>query len=179
MGNIKSCCLQFCPPNKENEDTYNERSRLLNDPTGSGRLSEDDQISSTEGPYNSFSGSYNPKNNPSNKWSRTLQKMTVNVIDVSTAYVPAIEQSELLDRQKHYTNKIVSSKMVFSLKSKQNRQKRLQRKSTIDAKKIQVAESINVDDILFMNQLSEKISDAVYRGFQIDVKEELVVQFNP
>lgn len=178
MGNLKSCCLQICPPSKE-EDPYGERARILSDPT-EGRLSEDNyQISSSnERIYGTMDyGSKNSQTN--NKWNRTLQKMTVNVIDVSTTYVPAMEQSELLERQKAYTNKINSSRLTFLLKNKQNRVKRLQRKSNLDAKKLQVTESINVEDIIFMNQLSEKLADAVNRGFQIDIKEELVVQFNP
>ena len=179
MGNIKSCCLQICPPNKENdEDPYGERTRILSDPT-EGRLSEDDyQISSSnERIYGTMD--YGSKNNQTNKWNRTLQKMTVNVIDVSTTYVPAMEQSELVERQKSYMNKIVNSKLVFILRNKQNKQKRLQRKANLDTKKLQITESINVDDILFMNQLTDKIADSVNRGFLIDVKEDLVVQFNP
>lgn len=178
MGNLKSCCLQICPPNKENEDPYGERTRMLSDPTD-GRLSEDDyQINSSNDRLYGTMSDYNSKNNQTTKWNRTLQKMTISVIDVSTAYVPAMEQSELLERQKAYTNKIISSKMLFMLKNKQNRQRRLQRRAHLDAKKQQVTESINVDDILFMNQLTDKIADAVNRGFQIDIKEELVVHFN-
>lgn len=183
MGNIKSCCLQICPPNKENEDPYNERARILSDPTADGRLSEDEDYqigSSNERIYGTMDGYGQKNNHQSNKWNRTLQKMTVNVIDVSsTAYVPVMEQSELLERQKAYQNKINNSKIVFNLKSKQNRQKRLQRKQNIDPKKLQANDSINVEDILFINQLSDKIADAVKRGFVIDVKEDLIVQFNP
>jgi len=180
MGNYTSCCLQFCPPNKENEeDPYGERARILSDPND-GRLSEDDyNINSSSEPGGYGTMSDHTKNNQTNKWNRTLQKMTVNVIDVSTTYIPAMEQSELLERQKAYANKIAGSKMQFTLKNKQNRQKRLTRKTNLDAKKLQVIESINVDDILFMNQLADRIADAVHRGFQIDVQEELVVQFNP
>lgn len=176
MGNLKSCCLQFCPPTKDNEDPFDERTPLR-DPNEN-HLSEDDYHTSNSN-ERIYQRDYGTQNNQNNNWNRTLQKMTVSVIDISTTYVPAMEQSELLERQKAYSNKIVSSKMTFLLKNKQNRAKRLQRKSNLDTKKLQVTESINVKDILFMNQLADKIADAVNRGFQIDVKEELIVQFNP
>lgn len=96
-------------------------------------------------------GSKNSQTN--NKWNRTLQKMTVNVFDVSTTYVPAMKQSELLERQKAYSNKINSLRLTSLLKNKQNRAKSLQRKSNLDAKKLHVTETINVEDIVFMNQL--------------------------
>lgn len=183
MGNIKSCCLHICPPNKEDEDEYNERTRILADPTD-GTLSEDN--------YTHLGGSLNgekyygsmdedSRNEQNNNWERTLHKMAVNLIDVSTAYVPTVEYGELLERKRFYQTRLTSMRSFFTLRSRQNRLKRQQtrRNEQVDYKRLAHVTNITDDDMDLICDASERIADAFHRGFVVQTHEQLLVEFDP
>ena len=181
MGNVKSCCLSLCPPNKDEEDEYGERARILNDPTD-GTASEENYhngLCSTDQIYGSMEDG--SRNEPNNNWNRTLHKMAVNLIDVSTTYVSCLEPNEVQERQKLYQSKLSQLKPCFLLRSRQNRNKRLQtrKNDNIDYRKLQHLTPVNDDDRQLIANFANKISDAFYTSYLIELDEELVVQFDP
>lgn len=135
----------------------------------------------------------NGNKNESSAWNRTLDKMASNVIDVSTIEIPSnvIEQSEWVERQKVYSSKVASSKVPIILKNKRGVKNTVVNVAassspsnlTISSETINrlksAADPIDQDDLALIREFSEKSLQAFKTGFVINIKEDLVVQFDP
>lgn len=183
MGNIKSCCASICPPSKDDDDEYGERTRILSDPTDS---------SGVDDPYSNGRCSVDPLVNAMDdqmrhthnySWNNTLMQLAQNLIDVSSSYVPTIEQSDMAERQKLYTTRLNALKSSFGLRSRQVRAKRQSgsklKSDQIDVRRLQHAAPVPEDERRLITELSQRVSDAFYSGYKIELDEQLVVQFNP
>jgi hypothetical protein len=182
MGNVKSCCASICPASKDDDDEYGERTRILADPTDSsgcddpyatGRCSADPLSHALDDPLR-HTHNYN--------WNNTLMHLAQNLIDVSSSYVPSIEPSDLIERQKLYTARLAQVKTVFALRSRQLRNRRASVRSKsdqIDVRRLQHVAPVSDDERRLITELALRVSDAFYSGYQVELDEQLVVQFNP
>lgn len=183
MGNVKSCCGSICPGSKDDEDEYGERARILSDPTDAS-AGDDPYVTgrcSTDVMSNTMDDSLLHTQNYS--WNNTLMHLAQNLIDVGSLYVPSMEQSDLTERQKLYTTRLGQLKPVFALRSRQIRNKRHHSKANkgdqIDVRRLQHVCSIQEEDQKLINDFAQKVSDAFYSGYKVELDEQLVVQFNP
>jgi len=184
MGNLSSCCL----PGDRSDGASGERQGLLVNPV-------DGQTGDTYGSHYSYPGSHAINSNSvpgsgnavgnggakfeQNALNRTLHKMAINVIDVATMDVASLEQSEWMDRQKVYGNRVGQIKTPLLLRSRQQRLTNQHQRRNQSAEERQHLEPISAEDIALINEFSERSSRAVKNGFVINVKEDLVVQFDP
>lgn len=172
MGNISACCL----PSKK-EDPTSERARILDNPV-------DDTLSSDYSPqgdnYNSFNSNYGSVadsglRQEQNQLNRTLHKMANQVIDVTSVDTSHVEQSEYMERQRIYQNKLP---LLRTPHLRSTPTQNVRRKKAPDAVKFNF-DPISEEDLNLINEFSEKSARAVKQGFVIKSDEDLVVQFNP
>lgn len=182
MGNILSpCCL---PGDKNLDDSVNERTRILSDPA-EGRMSNDEGGQSSDFGNGKDVPTYGTmqngsKNDKSNAWLKTMNKMANNVIDVSIIDMAPMEHNETHERSRVYTNRINQLKnpilLKFRLQSKSNK---INTSKRLDSNEYHKMNGINQEDInLISSTLDESIA-AIKKGFVILIQDDLVVQFNP
>jgi len=140
---------------------------------------------SRDATYGSLTGNNDSVNNA---WSRTLDKMANNVIDVSLIESSSsnLEQSEWQERQRMYSSKLASTKVLNILKTQRNctgvsscSPTNLRLSADTVSKLRAAAQPIDQEDVNLIKEFSDKSVSAYKNGFVVNVKEQLVVKFDP
>lgn len=139
-------------------------------------------------------GPANGNKSETSAWNRTLDNMANKVIDVSTldSFSNALEQNEVIEKQNVYARKVQQQQSKIQAILKNTRGVRTSPKvgltspsnvSHLTSEAINrlksAADPIDQDDLALIREFSEKSIQAFKTGFVVNVKEDLVVQFDP